>query len=237
MSNVQLLHALVISYPIFWIIDFARHLQFYGKWFARVCIAFHINRMWKISKIFVVSWILFFNFWRTHVLFVGPLIPQFRTSGDVCPGFQSQGGYHLHTFLSVRYSSDSPLVWHLPTSWWPAWWPIAFPTCISRGRMLGFERGISRSEHRRSTHSAIDPLWMNTGLYSTNFPDSVFLNGLEMEQRTINMWRLRQRFFFQFYFVVFTVARARAMWMAPLVTMQFNCDDKKNRSRIVWTDL
>ena len=31
-------------------------------------------------------------FCRTHVLFVGPLIPLFRTSGDVCPGFQSQGG-------------------------------------------------------------------------------------------------------------------------------------------------
>ena len=31
------------------------------------------------------------NFWRTYVLFVGPLIPLFRTSGDVCPGFQSQG--------------------------------------------------------------------------------------------------------------------------------------------------
>ena len=31
-------------------------------------------------------------FWRTHVLFVGPLIPLFWTSGDVCPGFQSQGG-------------------------------------------------------------------------------------------------------------------------------------------------
>ena len=28
----------------------------------------------------------------THVLFVGPLIPLFWTSGDICPGFQSQGG-------------------------------------------------------------------------------------------------------------------------------------------------
>ena len=27
-----------------------------------------------------------------EVLFVGPLIPLFWTSGDVCPGFQSQGG-------------------------------------------------------------------------------------------------------------------------------------------------
>ena len=31
-------------------------------------------------------------FWRTYLLFVGPLIPLFWNSGDVCPGFQSQGG-------------------------------------------------------------------------------------------------------------------------------------------------
>ena len=51
----------------------------------------------------------FFNFWRTHVLFVGPLISLFWTSDDICPGFQSQGGYCLHAFLPARYSSDSPL--------------------------------------------------------------------------------------------------------------------------------
>ena len=33
--------------------------------------------------------ILFFNFWRTQVLFAGPLITLFWTSGDVCSGFQS----------------------------------------------------------------------------------------------------------------------------------------------------
>ena len=33
----------------------------------------------------------FLNFWRTRVLFVGPLIPLFWTSDDVSPGFQSQG--------------------------------------------------------------------------------------------------------------------------------------------------
>ena len=94
----------------------------------------------------------FFNFWRTHVLFVGPLIPLFWTSGDVCPGFQSQGGSRLHAFLPASYSSDSPLVWHLLTAWQPAWRPVTLPTCISRGRMLGFERGISHSEQRCSTH-------------------------------------------------------------------------------------
>ena len=32
------------------------------------------------------------NFWRKQVFFVGPLISLFWTSGDICPGFQSQGG-------------------------------------------------------------------------------------------------------------------------------------------------
>ena len=34
----------------------------------------------------------FFKFRKTEVLFMGPLIPLFWISGDVCPGFQSQGG-------------------------------------------------------------------------------------------------------------------------------------------------
>ena len=37
----------------------------------------------------------FLNFWRTWVLFVGPLIPLFWTSGDVSSGFQSQSGFCL----------------------------------------------------------------------------------------------------------------------------------------------
>ena len=36
------------------------------------------------------SLVIFFNFWRTSFLFVVPLIPLCWTSGDVCPGFQSQ---------------------------------------------------------------------------------------------------------------------------------------------------
>ena len=65
-----------------------------------------------------------------YLIFVGTLWPLFWTSGDVCPRFQSQGGYHLHTFLPVCYSLDSLLVWYLPTSCWPAWQPVVFPTCI-----------------------------------------------------------------------------------------------------------
>ena len=43
----------------------------------------------------------------------GPLIPLFWTSGDVCPGFQSQGGFpHLHASSPVhnrflRFTSDA----------------------------------------------------------------------------------------------------------------------------------
>ena len=34
-------------------------------------------------------------FWRTSVLFVEPLVPLFGTSGDVCPGYQSQSARFL----------------------------------------------------------------------------------------------------------------------------------------------
>ena len=64
---------------------------------------------YKISKIFVshssylfklIFFFFFFffckkKFWRTWVLFVGPLIPLFWTSGDISSGFQSQSGFCL----------------------------------------------------------------------------------------------------------------------------------------------
>ena len=54
--------------------------------------------------------LLFFFFFGGHMsFFVGPLIPLFWSSGDVCPGFQSKGGSCLHAFLPALYSSDSPL--------------------------------------------------------------------------------------------------------------------------------
>ena len=49
--------------------------------------------------LFCLSVFLFGSFFkkknscRIRVLFVGPLIPLFWTSGDVFPGFQSQGGF------------------------------------------------------------------------------------------------------------------------------------------------
>ena len=55
----------------------------------------------------------FSNFWRTLVLFVGPLMTLFWTFGDVCPGSQSQGGSFacFHTCGILRFT----LVWHLLT--------------------------------------------------------------------------------------------------------------------------
>ena len=46
-----------------------------------------LNSTFKPMVVFI------FYFCRTQVLFVGPLIPLFWTSGDVCPGFQNQGGF------------------------------------------------------------------------------------------------------------------------------------------------
>ena len=51
--------------------------------------------------------------------FLGPRVHLFSISVDVSSGFQSQSGQ--------TYSHLELLVWHLPTSWWPAWRPIAVP--------------------------------------------------------------------------------------------------------------
>ena len=51
------------------------------------------------------------NFWRTHALFAEPLRRLFWTSGDVCPGFQSQGG-SLDCMLSrLRAMDSSTILW------------------------------------------------------------------------------------------------------------------------------
>ena len=66
----------------------------------------------------------FKKFWRTYVLFFGPLVPLFWISGDVSSGFQSQSLFCLiccFVEANVMYiPQDSPLVVHVPTSWWPA---------------------------------------------------------------------------------------------------------------------
>ena len=55
---------------------------------------------------------------------MGPLIPLFWSSGDISSRFPSQSGQpysHLAEAYVLHVLWDSPLVWHLPTSWWPAW--------------------------------------------------------------------------------------------------------------------
>ena len=70
-----------------------------------------------------------FHFWRTQILFVGPLISLFWTSGDVCPVFQSHGEFPTCVFscLCTMDSSDSPLCVcldnqctcrHIHKHWW-----------------------------------------------------------------------------------------------------------------------
>ena len=50
------------------------------------------------------------NVWRTSILFMGPLITLFWTSGDVYPGFQSLGGFIcLHASSPTRNGN-----WYLP---------------------------------------------------------------------------------------------------------------------------
>ena len=61
------------------------------------------------NKLFLTSF-FFLKFWRTEVPFVGPLIPFFWTFGNVCPGFQSQGGSLFVCFLTcviLRFTSGS----------------------------------------------------------------------------------------------------------------------------------
>ena len=63
------------------------------------------SSMWHFNAFF------FSNFWMTWVLLVGPLIPLFWTSGNVCPGFQSQDG-SLACFLTwviLRFTSGVTL--------------------------------------------------------------------------------------------------------------------------------
>ena len=57
-----------------------------------VCRCHHLC---KVSSIFHNVFHMFLKrFWRTSVLFMGPLISVFWTSGDICPGLQNQDGYH-----------------------------------------------------------------------------------------------------------------------------------------------
>ena len=89
--------------------------------------------------------------------FVGPLIPLLLTSGDICPGFESQGGSSVAYFVAriTMDSSDSPLVQHLLTFWWPALQLSHFDphTCTFRlyiiQEFVGIKPGIEFAEQCR----------------------------------------------------------------------------------------
>ena len=122
----------------------------------------------------------FKNFCRTRVLFVGQLIALFWTSGDVCPGFQSQGGSLTCTLSCLR---NSPQI-HLwcETCWlyqrWRAEWvlhPFCPSECLSTiDIMLNFDGDCNGDGHSvgmfkhslflQWMDSETTPHWMNTFL-------------------------------------------------------------------------
>ena len=52
-----------------------------------------VSHLFITTALYWMQVFVFLIFYRTQALFVGPLIPLFWTSGDVCPGLQSQGGF------------------------------------------------------------------------------------------------------------------------------------------------
>ena len=54
-------------------------------------------------EVFFFLFLFFFKFLLDTCPFVGPLIPLFRTSGDVSSGFQSQSGFLPYSHLAEAY--------------------------------------------------------------------------------------------------------------------------------------
>ena len=120
----------------------------------------------------------------SYVEIFGPLIPLFWTSGDVSSGFQSHRGQPHSCLAYVPYVLyvlwDSPLVWHLLTSWWQAWQP-------SHSQPHTYEQAIG-GEGTSKPESIMPPLtvWHQAGRYS-DWPMPtrhiwilIFFNFLEM---------------------------------------------------------
>ena len=82
--------------------------------------SFRTSDIWHFACLTLTFLVL--KTWEDISPFLGWLKPLFLSSGDVCPGFQSQGALpHLHVcHPHATESSDSPLVWHLLKSWQPA---------------------------------------------------------------------------------------------------------------------
>ena len=87
-------------------------------------------------------WKLFFkHFWRTSILFVGPLIPLFGLLVISILGFKAEVDsliFMLHC-PHVTKSSDSPLVGHLLASWWPAWQLNYYDPCTCEQPLVGLK--------------------------------------------------------------------------------------------------
>ena len=119
---VQLrIHSLWENYPghmylawgSFWLCD-SSCLQI----FSTFLICLPLKRLGANSDFF---WKIF---WNTSVLFVGPLIPLFWSSGDIGPRFRSQSGSltcMIHRLHAVD-SWGSPLVQHWPLDGQHGWW-------------------------------------------------------------------------------------------------------------------
>ena len=88
--------------------------------YTKLCLAKIQRTMLILPQKYGSNSALLKNFWRTWVLFVGPIIPLFWTSGDVSSGFQSQS-WQPYLSLVEAYVLHSRLVWHLLTSWRPVW--------------------------------------------------------------------------------------------------------------------
>ena len=111
-------------------------------------------------KIETLKIFFFLKFLLDTCPFVGPLIPLFRTSGDVSSGFQSQSGFCLirtlrrhmwYTFPEIHlWCNISAGVYSQHSSQSPS--PHV---CFSRGVMPGFEPPTSCSAVWCTTHSAM----------------------------------------------------------------------------------
>ena len=82
---------------------------------------------------------------------MGPLIPLFRTSGDVSTEFQRQDG-HPYSFLAEVYVLHIPEI-HLgcDTCWWPAWQlSLSLPRTCDQA-LVGLKRESYHATGERST--------------------------------------------------------------------------------------
>ena len=95
------------------------------------------------------------------------MIPLICTSGDVSSGFQSQSGQPYLSLTEVymlHVPRDSPLVWHLLTSWWPAWQPsCSFPRNCDQ-TLMRLKTGIYHASTATQCETLLPTLLVNVKL-------------------------------------------------------------------------